>query len=121
MRAITVTKRFEFDAAHNLTKYHGKCERLHGHRYTLEVSVTGTPDEEGMVIDCGELKKIVKSNIIDKLDHEYVNKVVDFNPSAENMLYWMTDILRPLLSHERYELSSISLWETPDNKATIKL
>ena len=119
MKNITVTKRFTFDAAHNIEAYHGKCERLHGHTYTLEVSVKGLPDKEGMVIDFCELKRIVKENIIDVLDHVYINEVVDFNPSSENLLHWMAEILEPLLSDERYSLHSIALWETPDNKAQI--
>ena len=46
-----VLKEFEFDAAHYLPEYNGKCERLHGHTYKLVVKVEGTPDKEGMVID----------------------------------------------------------------------
>lgn len=44
-------KEFEFDAAHYLPNYHGKCEHLHGHTYKLVVKVEGHPDQEGMVLD----------------------------------------------------------------------
>ena len=54
-----VLKEFEFDAAHYLPEYNGKCERLHGHTYKLVVKVEGTPDKEGMVIDFIRLKNIV--------------------------------------------------------------
>ena len=59
-REIILTKKFRFEAAHNLTSYHGQCEKLHGHSYVLEISVIGTPDKEGMVIDFAQLKQVVK-------------------------------------------------------------
>jgi 6-pyruvoyltetrahydropterin/6-carboxytetrahydropterin synthase len=64
-----VLKEFEFDAAHYLPEYNGKCERLHGHTYKLVVKVEGTPDKEGMVIDFIRLKNIVKEEVLSKLDH----------------------------------------------------
>ena len=121
MREIIISKHFVFDAAHNLTSYNGKCERLHGHTYHLEVAVKGVPDEEGMVIDFSLLKKIVKENIVDKLDHLYINEILDVSPSAENILYWMVNILEPILKTERYRLYKITLWETADNKAELVL
>ena len=60
MPTLKVTKQFDFEAAHFLTKYHGKCERLHGHSYKLFVTVEGPLQENGMVIDFVILKKIVK-------------------------------------------------------------
>lgn len=59
-----VLKEFEFDAAHYLPEYNGKCERLHGHTYKLVVKVEGTPDKEGMVIDFIRLKNIVKEEVL---------------------------------------------------------
>ena len=61
---MIVLKEFEFDAAHYLPEYNGKCERLHGHTYKLVVKVQGTPDHEGMVIDFIRLKNIVKENVL---------------------------------------------------------
>ncbi len=57
---MIVLKEFEFDAAHYLPSYNGKCEHLHGHTYKLVVKVDGRPDMEGMVLDFSLLKKIVQ-------------------------------------------------------------
>ena len=56
---MLLKKEFTFDAAHNLIKYHGKCERLHGHTYRMSVVIKGIPDEEGMIVDFLEIKRIV--------------------------------------------------------------
>ena len=71
-----VLKEFEFDAAHYLPEYNGKCERLHGHTYKLVVKVEGTPDKEGMVIDFIRLKNIVKEEVLSKLDHACLNDIL---------------------------------------------
>lgn len=120
-REIILTKKFRFEAAHNLTSYHGQCEKLHGHSYILEISIIGTPDTEGMVIDFAVLKKIVKEHIIDKLDHTYLNDVFTFNPTVENMLLWMADELSPLLKSDTRRLYKIVIWETDNNKSEIIL
>ena len=80
-----VLKEFEFDAAHYLPEYNGKCERLHGHTYKLVVKVEGTPDKEGMVIDFIRLKNIVKEEVLSKLDHACLNDILK-QPSAENII-----------------------------------
>ncbi|MFO7883038.1 MAG: 6-carboxytetrahydropterin synthase QueD [Kosmotogaceae bacterium] len=107
-----VTKEFTFDAAHKLVSYHGKCENLHGHTYKLRVTVCGEPDEEGMVIDFNELKKIVKEKVLSILDHSYINEYIN-QPSAENISKWIYDRLKPSISNRRRKLLEISLWETP--------
>lgn len=83
-----VLKEFEFDAAHYLPEYNGKCERLHGHTYKLVVKVEGTPDKEGMVIDFIRLKNIVKEEVLSKLDHACLNDILK-QPSAENISVWV--------------------------------
>lgn len=70
-----ILKEFEFDAAHYLPEYHGKCEKLHGHTYKLVVKVEGAPDAEGMVIDFIVLKNIVKDEVLSKLDHACLNDI----------------------------------------------
>jgi len=65
-----VTRRFEFEAAHRLLGYEGKCKHLHGHSYVAEVTVEGPElDELGMLIDFGELKKLFGSWIDRYWDH----------------------------------------------------
>lgn len=90
-----VTKEFEFASAHFLTKYHGKCERLHGHNYKLAVTVKGDIADNGMVVDFVLLKKVVKEHIIDRLDHYCLNDFME-NPTAEVMIKWIWDELNPI-------------------------
>lgn len=115
-----VTKIFTFDSAHYLENYNGKCERLHGHTYKLEVCLTGQKDEAGLVFDFSELKKIVNEQIITRLDHNLLNKTLDFNPSAENILEWVWNQLKSKLNDKKYCLYSLKLWETPTSFAEIK-
>lgn len=103
---LTVTKVFEFAASHFLTKYHGKCENLHGHNYKLEVTVIGEMGEDDLVYDFVDLKKVVKAKIIDQLDHTHLNDRFD-NPSAEVMAVWIWEQLESDL-----KLSEVKLWET---------
>ncbi|WDC83698.1 6-carboxytetrahydropterin synthase QueD [Caloramator sp. mosi_1] len=93
---MILIKEFEFDAAHNLIHYHGKCERLHGHTYKLVVKLEGEPDSEGMVFDFVELKRIVKERVIDKFDHTYLNEIIE-QPTAENIAVYVWDELYDVL------------------------
>jgi 6-pyruvoyltetrahydropterin/6-carboxytetrahydropterin synthase len=107
-----VVKEFTFDAAHNLVQYHGKCEKLHGHTYKLQIVVCGEKDEEGMVIDFVELKEIVKREVLSYLDHAYINEIIP-QPSAENIAEWIWERLEKYLTTKRYKLTEVRLWETP--------
>ena len=75
---IRITKKFDFEAGHALYGYDGKCKNLHGHSYKLLVTVIGTPINDphnvknGMVIDFGDLKRIVQEQIITPFDHAMV-------------------------------------------------
>jgi 6-pyruvoyltetrahydropterin/6-carboxytetrahydropterin synthase len=75
---IRITKEFKFEMAHALKGYDGLCRNIHGHSYELKVTVAGHPitDENnpklGMVMDFGDLKKIVRKTIVDKFDHALV-------------------------------------------------
>lgn len=94
---MLVTKEFTFDSAHFLTNYYGKCERMHGHTYKLQVTVEGPVCENGLVIDFVVLKRIVKSQVLEKLDHQLLNDVIE-NPSAERLVVWIWDQLKDLHS-----------------------
>jgi len=78
MSNIRITKQFSFETGHALYGYDGKCRNVHGHSYRLSVTVIGTPIAEasnvkfGMVIDFGDLKKVVKEEIVDVFDHATV-------------------------------------------------
>lgn len=104
---MLVTKEFTFDAAHNLPRYHGKCERLHGHTYKLHVTLAAPLDTwSGMAFDFNDLKRRVQERVISVLDHSYLNEIVP-NPSAEFLAYWIWQRLKDLPLHE------IKVWETP--------
>ncbi|MGC9139277.1 6-carboxytetrahydropterin synthase QueD [Athalassotoga sp.] len=108
---MLISKEFKFDAAHNLVNYHGKCEKLHGHTYKLRVTLNGKVDEEGMIIDFAELKRIVNDLVISKLDHNYINEIIP-QPSAENIAMWIWNVLEKPLNGPNYRLYSVDLWET---------
>lgn len=109
---MLITKEFIFDAAHKLERYDGACKNLHGHTYKLHVSVKGEPKEDGMVIDFGILKKIVKEHALNKLDHSYLNEIIR-QPTAENIIIWIWDKLK-----DKLDLHELKLWETPTSYVT---
>ncbi|MEG6586029.1 6-carboxytetrahydropterin synthase QueD [Dendrosporobacter sp. 1207_IL3150] len=120
MYEITVI--VEFEAAHRIVDYPGKCNRLHGHNWSVEVTVAGeTLNELGMLIDFRDLKVEV-NQIIDKLDHLYLNELDQFkvqNPTAENIARYIYDELkqRPALS-DNVCIRSIKVWESPKSAVT---
>ncbi|MFA5829924.1 MAG: 6-carboxytetrahydropterin synthase QueD [Candidatus Gracilibacteria bacterium] len=105
---MLVTREFTFDSAHFLTNYYGKCERVHGHTYRLQVTLEGKVQENGLVIDFVLVKRIVKRQILDKLDHQLINDVIE-NPSAERMVMWMWDQIKDLQNLLKVELSDPNL------------
>lgn len=108
---MILIKKFEFDAAHHLTKYNGKCERPHGHTYKLVVKLEGTKNEEDMIFDFVLLKKIVNEKIISKFDHYDLNDIFE-NPSAENIAIYVWDALVDELRRENCRLYEVEIWET---------
>jgi len=137
MSTIRITKQFSFETGHALYGYDGKCKNVHGHSYKLSVTVIGTPITDtshvklGMVIDFGDLKKIVKEDIEDVFDHATVfNKntphvelakelqnrghnviLVDYQPTSENMVIDFANKIKNRLP-ENIELHSLKLQET---------
>lgn len=108
---MILIKEFEFDAAHNLIHYKGKCERLHGHTYKLLVKLEGTKDSEDMIFDFVELKHLVNDNVLDKFDHAYLNDFIK-QPSAENIAEYIWNELEPLVKRDNCHLYEIEVWET---------
>ena len=79
----------QFSGAHNLRNYNGKCENLHGHNWRVEAYLQGAQlNETEMLLDFTVLKKRLKE-ILDELDHKYLNEQVEFfvknNPTSENI------------------------------------
>ena len=75
---IHLTKIFHFEAAHALIGYDGRCRNIHGHSYEMRVTIKGMPiidpssPKNGMVMDFGDLKKIVNEEIVDHYDHAFI-------------------------------------------------
>lgn len=141
MQVIRVTKSFTFEMAHALWNYDGPCSHVHGHSYKLWVTVKGVPVENennpklGMVIDFGDLKRIVHRNIVVRFDHALVisarsrgsipeageplfSKIetVDFQPTSENLIHYFAGILLQKLP-AGIELVKLRLRETESSYA----
>lgn len=141
MAVIRVTKEFHFEMAHALWNYDGPCRNVHGHSYILFVTFSGRPvdnpdsDRNGMVIDFGDLKRLVRENIVDRLDHSLMiagfapaetvdsyrqhfgNVIVSsYQPTCENIVNDIATILRNL-TPEGVSLHSVKLYETATSSA----
>lgn len=123
MKSIRITKQFTFDTAHALHGYDGKCADIHGHTYHLDVTVIGIPMDKkddpklGMVIDFGELKQIVKQEIVDPFDHALILKEDD--PLASQMLTGYTRIIltpyQPTCENMLIDFADKIIRQLPDN------
>lgn len=137
---IRITKIFSFETAHALFGYDGKCKNVHGHSYKLHVTLRGTPSADaqseklGMVLDFGDLKEIVKKEIIQPLDHAILlnknsahvalgetliregHKVVftPYQPTCENMLIDFAKKIKKNLP-EQVALVYLKLYETENS------
>ena len=103
-----------FDAAHNvLASFSGKCEKLHGHTWRVELFVLGEKiDQNGMVIDFSILKSALEK-ITEKLDHTYLNEIKEIgNPTSENIAKYIFDGLKKTLP-KTPNLEKIRVWESP--------
>ncbi len=139
---IRVTKEFSFEMAHALEGHDGACSRIHGHSYRLWVTVEGVPSDDGnspkqgMVVDFGDLKRIVGEDIIARFDHAFVVRrtasnsalvdamaahyqgvmAVDWQPTSENLVENFAALLRPRLP-AGVTLRAIKLSETATSYA----
>ncbi len=117
---MRIRKQFRFEAAHVLPNHKGKCSRLHGHSYRLEVELDGPLAEsgpsQGMVLDFFELSAIVNSNVLQALDHVLLNDFID-NPTCERVLNWINF----KLTHHLPNLRRLVLWETEASCAVLDI
>ena len=108
---MQIRKSFSFEAAHVLPHHPGKCARLHGHSYRLEVAVEGPLQASGpgagMVEDFEVVSRVVKAAVIAELDHRSLNELIE-NPTAENIVCWVWG----RLAAELPLLTELTLWET---------
>lgn len=139
---MKITRRLEFDAGHRIPHHASQCRNLHGHRYVIEVTLTGETvgnegaADEGMVLDFSHIKTLVNQQIVDRWDHAFLvyqadtpvreflqslpghkTVVIPIVPTAENLARIAFDELAPLFA-ERYQgrlkLSRVRLYETPN-------
>lgn len=129
-RKVAVFRKEHFNAAHRLynpdwdeatnNDVFGKCAlpHYHGHNYELEVKVIGEPDSNtGYVMDMKTLSDLIKREIHSRFDHKNLNldtkEFKDLNPTAENIVIVIYDLLRPHID-ENMEMQ-VRLYETPRN------
>jgi 6-pyruvoyltetrahydropterin/6-carboxytetrahydropterin synthase len=142
---MQITTRLEFDAGHRIPHHKSQCKNLHGHRYAIEITLSGdiisneAASENGMVMDFSDVKTIAKTALVNVWDHAFLvykgdtevlnflkslenHKTVIFPtvPTAENMAQEAFKILK-----EKYQdtygnhltLEKVRLYETPNNWA----
>jgi 6-pyruvoyltetrahydropterin/6-carboxytetrahydropterin synthase len=144
---LTITRKLEFDAGHRIPDHNSQCRNLHGHRYTLEITLTGQvvdhdgQADNGMIMDFSDVKALAKENLVDLWDHAFLvyekdlkvkdflqslpdHKTVVLNrvPTVENLAKIAFDILKAVYK-DRFatglSLSKIKLYETPNCWAEI--
>lgn len=115
MYSVTIQR--HFDAAHHLDHYEGKCANIHGHRWTVEMTLEDeTLDFIGMVVDFSEVKKRLDV-VLDGFDHTYLNEVPmisEMNPTAENLARYIFYRLKPFYNTQ---LTKIRIYESPESWA----
>lgn len=144
---MIITTKLEFDAGHRIPNHKSECKNLHGHRYILEVSISGkiiddnTQSQYGMVLDFKDVKGLLKKTIVEAWDHAFLvfkedKEVINFLnslpdhktvilekvPTAENLAL----IAKKILDHElatqfgkKLTIKKLKLFETPNNWAEI--
>jgi len=142
---MIITSRMEFDAGHRIPNHKSTCRNLHGHRYAIEVSLSGEIIQEenesdfGMVIDFKDAKELVKKTIVDPWDHAFIVYEKDFEvleflnslpnhktvilsmvPTAENMALIAFEMLEKAFNlkfNNKIKPHRVRLYETPNNWA----
>ena len=140
-----ITRRLEFDAGHRIPNHNSQCKHLHGHRYAIEITLSGDIimqegiSEQGMVMDFSDVKRIAKEQVVDAWDHaflvyrgdtmvlEFLNTipghktvVLDAVPTAENLAKAAFKLLEPAyrdIYNNHLTLERVRLYETPNNWA----
>jgi 6-pyruvoyltetrahydropterin/6-carboxytetrahydropterin synthase len=142
---MQITRRLEFDAGHRIPNHNSQCKHLHGHRYTIEITLSGDVittegvSEQGMVMDFSDVKHIAKTRVVDAWDHaflvyrgdmvvlDFLNSlpghktvVLEVIPTAENLAKVAFDLLLDAYRDtygNHLRLERVRLYETPNNWA----
>ena len=139
---MRITRRLEFDAGHRIPDHRSQCRHLHGHRYAMEITLSGEVIEKagdpanGMVMDFGDIKTIALREVVDHWDHAFLvyrgdtevvhllekipghkTVMLDVVPTAENLAKAAFRILEPHYTHaygNNLKLERVRLYETPN-------
>jgi 6-pyruvoyltetrahydropterin/6-carboxytetrahydropterin synthase len=142
---MQITRRLEFDAGHRIPNHHSQCKHLHGHRYAIEITLSGNiiatkgTSEQGMVMDFSDVKRIAKERVVDAWDHAFLvyrgdtivlnflhtlpnhkTVVLDVVPTAENLAKTAFELLDSAYKDtfgNELKLERVRLFETPNNWA----
>lgn len=115
MFMFTLSVRDSFAAAHRLEGYQGKCEGLHGHNFIVEVIVTGEKlGDDGLLVDFRIIKEYL-NNVLDRLDHKYLNEIsffADRASSAEYISMYIYEEIQKIIREENISLKEVRVWES---------
>lgn len=142
---MQITRRLEFDAGHRIPNHTSQCKHLHGHRYAIEITLSGDiitlegVSEQGMVMDFSDVKRIAKEQVVDTWDHAFLvyrgdttvleflhsmpghkTIVLDAVPTAENLAiiaFRLLDLAYRDTYNNHLTLERVRLYETPNNWA----
>jgi len=142
---MLITRRLEFDAGHRIPNHASQCRHLHGHRYAIEITLSGEiiaaegESVHGMVMDFSDVKRIAGETLVNAWDHaflvyrgdeavcdflaglpEHKTVILDVVPTAENLARIAFDILEPAyrdIYGNKLRLECVRLYETPNNWA----
>jgi 6-pyruvoyltetrahydropterin/6-carboxytetrahydropterin synthase len=144
---LTITRKMEFDAGHRIPDHNSQCRNLHGHRYTLLITLTGEvvqqdgASDNGMIMDFGDIKALANEHLVKHWDHAFIvyendtavrafldsmpdhkTVVIKRVPTVENLAQTAFDILKDVY-HDRFgrhlSLTKVTLYETPNCWAEI--
>jgi 6-pyruvoyltetrahydropterin/6-carboxytetrahydropterin synthase len=144
---MTITRKLEFDAGHRIPDHNSQCRNLHGHRYTLLVTLEGEVNQQegksdtGMIMDFSEVKALAQKHVVDVWDHAFLvyekdyvvkqfletlpgHKTVELPcvPTVENLAKVVFDILKDVYAdryHKGLSLKKVVLYETPNSWAEV--
>ena len=123
----TLEKDFRFEAAHRLTNHDGQCARLHGHSWRGKIIICGTEvhtegPKQGMVVDYGDISKLIKPILEGQLDHWYLNETLPIYPTSENIAKWLfgrwADALEREHPRRSYYIEAVQIEETCTARCT---
>jgi 6-pyruvoyltetrahydropterin/6-carboxytetrahydropterin synthase len=138
--AISITRRLEFDSGHRIPNHGGQCKHLHGHRYAIEITLSGQiadhpgKEDDGMVLDFGDIKRLANQYVVEPWDHAFLvakedvalvnflasmpnhkTVILEHVPTVENLANAAFTILQPVFEKAfggQLTLASIRLYET---------